>query len=63
MLFKQLQGGFYSNWDKLVPGGVILLDDYGWPGHEEQKKAIDEFVKKVKTKVLYFPTGHGVIIK
>jgi len=50
-------------WSKLVHGGVILLDDYGWPGHETQKKVADEFVKKVGTKILYLPTGHGIIIK
>ena len=27
-------------WDKLVPGAVVILDDYGFPQHINQKKSI-----------------------
>ena len=29
-------------WDKMVPGGVIILDDYGFTAHINQKHAFDE---------------------
>lgn len=50
-------------WPKIVPGGIIVLDDYGNPGFEELKKDHDEFAKKVGTMILALPTGQGIIIK
>jgi len=50
-------------WDRLTPGAVILLDDYGWVGFEEQKKGFDEFTRKRNCQVLTMPTGQGLIIK
>ena len=36
-------------YDKVVPGGIIIIDDYGhWAG---SKKAVDEFIKNRKLKV------------
>lgn len=50
-------------WPKLVVGGVIVLDDYGWKGHEEQKKVADDFAAKKNRYILCLPTGQGIIIK
>jgi O-methyltransferase len=50
-------------WDKLVSGAVILLDDYGWANHEDQKEAFDRFASEKHVKVLPLPTGQGLIIK
>ncbi len=50
-------------WDKLVSGGVVVLDDYGFPGHEEQKRNHDEFAKSLGVQVLALPTGQGLIFK
>ncbi len=50
-------------WNKLVPGGVIILDDYGHAGHEEQKYAFDDFAKRKGVQILCLPTGQGLIIK
>ena len=50
-------------WDKLVPGAPVVLDDYGWGDHIEQKRAIDEFAMKRNTEVLNLPTGQGLMIK
>jgi len=33
-------------WDKLVPGGLILMDDYAYIGYEELKKAFDIFAQE-----------------
>lgn len=39
--------------DLVKPGGWILCDDYGWnDGDGGPKKAIDEFCKKYKTKLI-----------
>jgi hypothetical protein len=50
-------------WPKLVKGGVIVLDDYGWPMCEEQKKAADHFAYLVGAMILALPNGQGVIVK
>jgi O-methyltransferase len=50
-------------WDKIVPGGIVVLDDYGWPRHEPQKAALDAFAQRKETRVLALPTGQGLMIK
>lgn len=50
-------------WDRLVSGAAIVLDDYGWRKHLEQKLAFDEFARKRGVQVLALPTGQGLILK
>ncbi len=50
-------------WDKMVPGGVIILDDYGFKEHIEQKKAFDIFASQKKVPILQLPTGQAIIFK
>jgi len=50
-------------WDKLSPKAIVLLDDYGWARHIDQKLAFDEFIKDKKEEILCMPTGQGIIIK
>ena len=50
-------------WDKLVKGGVMILDDYGFPQHIHQKKPFDEFAKQKNQSILCLPTAQGIIIK
>jgi O-methyltransferase len=50
-------------WDKVVKGGVIILDDYGFPQHIEQKNAFDEFAKQKGVQILSLPTGQAIIFK
>ena len=50
-------------WDKLVPGGMILLDDYGFVSYEDQKRGFDQFATRHGIEVLALPTGQGLMIK
>jgi O-methyltransferase len=50
-------------WDKLVIGGVIIIDDYGFPQHINQKKAYDKFAQEKGEIILCLPTAQGIIIK
>lgn len=50
-------------WDKIVPGGVIVLDDYGFSQHINQKIAFDNFAKEKNISILSLPTGQGIIFK
>jgi O-methyltransferase len=50
-------------WPKMVPGGVIILDDYGFKKHINQKLAFDEFARNKNVEILSLPTGQGIIFK
>jgi len=49
--------------DRMVPGAVLLLDDYGWLAYRAQKDAEDPWFAKRGYRVLELPTGQGLIIK
>jgi hypothetical protein len=51
-------------WDKLVPGAVVVLDDYGagvW--HKDQKDAFDQFAQERGVEILTLPTCQGLMVK
>lgn len=50
-------------WPRLDPGAVVVLDDYGWERHIEQKRAFDKFAAEHGVSVLPLPTGQGLMIK
>lgn len=50
-------------WPRIVKGGIVVFDDYGFSGHTEQKKVADTFSNSHGLKVLYLPTGQGILIK
>lgn len=51
-------------WDKMVSGGIIILDDYGYANStNDQKTAHDNFARKKGVKILTLPTCQGLIIK
>jgi O-methyltransferase len=50
-------------WEFLVPGAVVVLDDYGFPHHLVQKTAFDAFAADRGVRVMGLPTGQGIIIK
>lgn len=50
-------------WKKVVKHGIVLLDDYGFPQHINQKIAFDKFAQSVQHEILTLPTGQGLLIK
>ncbi len=50
-------------WDKVVPGAVILIDDYIWKTHEPQYKMWNEFTLSKAVAIAPLPTGQGLIVK
>jgi O-methyltransferase len=49
--------------DRVVPGGIIILDDYEWAGYRPQKIAEDSWLERRKHHVFPLPTGQGLVIK
>jgi hypothetical protein len=50
-------------WDRLIPGGIVLLDDYGWATHAAQRAAFDAFASAHDAMILSVPTGQGIMIR
>jgi O-methyltransferase len=50
-------------WDRVSPGGVVLIDDYGWLVHAAQYDAWNAFARKQNVAILGLPTGQGLIVK
>ncbi len=49
---------------RLMPGGVIVLDDYGFPSCPGVRRAMDEFFADGRPEVpLCLPTGQGLVTK
>ena len=50
--------------DRIVPGGIIILDDYEWSGpYSAQKIAEDKWLGQRNYRVFPLPTGQGIVLK
>jgi predicted O-methyltransferase YrrM len=50
--------------DRVTPGGMVVLDDYEWSGqYRLQKMAEDAWFDARKYRVFPLPTGQGLVIK
>lgn len=50
--------------DRVSPGGIIVLDDYEWAGvYRPQKQAEDQWFDRRKYRIFPLPTGQGIILK
>lgn len=50
-------------WPKLSPGAIVVIDDYGFSGHEIQFQAWNDFARSKGQMILTVPTGQGLLIK
>jgi O-methyltransferase len=56
-------GALEQLFGRVVPGGMVILDDYGWFYYSEQKHVEDAFFVRAGYRVLELPTGQGLIVK
>ena len=50
--------------DRMVPGAILILDDYEWSGiYRPQKLAEDRWFDTRHYRVMPLPTGQGLVIK
>ncbi|MBI4963470.1 MAG: class I SAM-dependent methyltransferase [Desulfomonile tiedjei] len=52
-----------SLFHRVVPGGVVVFDDYGWLEFFKQKQVDDEFMARQGYFILELPTGQGLVFK
>lgn len=50
-------------WPRISPGGMVIIDDYGWRGHEIQRKMWDDFAAEKNHLIANLPTAQGLLIK
>jgi hypothetical protein len=50
-------------WDRIVPGGVLVLDDFGWAAYRKQFVAEITWLGERGHRILEMPTGQGLVIK
>ena len=59
-LYDPTAGGLAYFYPRLVPGGIIMTDDYGWPG---ARRAFDEFCAANNLAFTAFPTDQAILRK
>ncbi len=57
------EGSLEYFYNKLVGGGVILFDDYGWAGYTDTKRVVDRFFLNREANLLQLPTGQAMVFK
>lgn len=50
-------------WPRIAVGGVVLLDDYGFAKHTEQRNFYDSFFGDLGLIVCQLPTGQAFVLK
>ncbi|MEO7981557.1 MAG: TylF/MycF/NovP-related O-methyltransferase [Sporichthyaceae bacterium] len=48
---------------RLVPGGVLVFDDYGWTSTVGARDAVDDFFSGRYETPVYLPTGQALVLK
>ena len=48
--------------DRVVTGGIIVFDDYGWQVFHRQREAEDLFMASRGHRILELPTGQGMVM-
>ena len=50
-------------YERLVPGGIIVMDDYGFENCPGAYSAANEFMETRPENIIHLPTGQGIIIR
>jgi len=62
-LYRPIKDSLEFFYPRMVEGGIIALDDYGYLGFPGAKRAVDEFVEGKGIFFLPLPSGEAFIIK
>ena len=54
---------FETLWPKLSVGAPVIFDDYGFPFHAPQRRALDVVAKRLGTQIMMLPTCQGLTWK
>lgn len=62
-IYASVLGSTEYLYPRLVPGGVIVYDDYGWTSCPGARQGVDEFFANVPEQPVYLPTGQALVWK
>lgn len=62
-IYQSVLDGCEFVYQRLVPGGIIIFDDYGFPSCPGARKAVDMFFADKEEEVLVLSAGQAMIIK
>lgn len=62
-LYEPTRDSLAFFYERLVPGGVIVMDDYGFENCPGAYLAANEFMEGRPETIIHLPTGQGVIIR
>lgn len=55
-------GALNALFERMMPGAVVILDDYGWILHRDQRLQEECFFQSLDRPVFELPTGQGLVI-
>jgi len=50
-------------WERIIPGGVVLIDDFAYNGFEYTTKLFNEIASEIGVSILTTASGQGIIVK
>ena len=50
-------------WDRILPGGVVLIDDYAYSGFEYTNRLFNDLARELDISILTTASGQGIIVK
>lgn len=62
-IYKSAKESCEFLYPRMVKGGVMIFDDYGFVSCNGAKVACDEFFQDKKETLIYLPTGQALVIK
>jgi O-methyltransferase len=63
VIYKSVIDSLKFIWPRLLSGGFIVLDDYGFASCAGARQAVDQFFSNTKTYPLCLPTGQAVVFR
>jgi O-methyltransferase len=62
-LYQSVLDSIEFVYPRLVPGGILVFDDYGFPSCTRAREATDKAFTGRREKPIYLPTGQAMVIK
>lgn len=62
-LYQPIRNSLEFFYNRMLPGGIIVFDDYGFTFFPGAKKAVDEFMQNKNDFFIALPSGQAFLIK
>ncbi len=62
-VYESARDSFLWIWDRLVPGGVVVFDDYGFHDCEGVTRFVNEIALRQDLIFVHNLNGHGIVVK